>query len=73
MTEARKRAALEALDEALWEIDTEWDPTVVVAALIEHAVAIAVGRWEPERIRTVIAEVVDQALVEHVAELDRFK
>jgi hypothetical protein len=73
MTEARKRAALEALDEALWEIDTEWDPTVVVAALIEHAVAIAVGRWEPERVRTVIAEVVDQALVEHVAELDRFK
>jgi hypothetical protein len=67
MTEARKRAALEALDGALWEIDTEWDPTLVVAALIEHAVAIAVGRWEPEHARTVVAELVDAAFVEEEA------
>jgi hypothetical protein len=74
MTEARKREALEALSEALWEIDTDLnDRMVVVAALVEHAVAIAIGEWEPERVRTVIAELVDQALVEHVAELDRFK
>jgi hypothetical protein len=67
MTEARKRAALEVLSEALWEIDTEWDPTVVVAALVEHAVAIAVGRWEPERARTILAELVDAAFVEEEA------
>jgi hypothetical protein len=74
MTVARKRAALEVLSEALWEIDTDLnDRMVVVAALVEHAVAIAIGEWEPERVRTVIAELVDQALVEHVAELDRFK
>jgi hypothetical protein len=73
MTVARKRAALAALDEVLWEIDTENDPTVVIATLVEHAVAIAIGQWEPERVRTVIAELVDQVLVEHVAELDRFK
>ena len=46
---------------------------VVVAALVEHAVAIAIGEWEPERVRTVIAELADAALVEHVAVLDRFK
>jgi hypothetical protein len=67
MTEARKRAALEILDDALWEIDTEWDPTVVIAALVEHAVAIAVGRWEPEHARTVLAELVDAAFVEEEA------
>jgi hypothetical protein len=74
MTVARKREALEALSEALWEIDTDLnDRMVVVAALVEHAVAIAIGEWEPERVRTVIAELADAALVEHVAELDRFK
>jgi hypothetical protein len=74
MTVARKREALEALSEALWEIDTDLnDRMVVVAALVEHAVAIATGEWEPGRVRTVIAELVDQALVEHVAELDRLK
>jgi hypothetical protein len=64
MTSARKRAALAALDEVLWEIDTEDDPMVVIAALVEHAVAIAVGEWKPEHVRTVIAELVDQAPVE---------
>lgn len=74
MTVARKREALEALSEALWEIDTDLnDRMVVVAALVEHAVAIAIGEWEPERVRTIIAELADAALVEHVAELDRFK
>jgi hypothetical protein len=64
MTSARKRAALAAVDEVLWKIDTENDSIVVVAALVEHAVAIAVGEWEPERVRTVVAELVDAALVE---------
>jgi hypothetical protein len=73
MTSARKRAALEILGDALWEIDTEWDPTMVVAALIEHAVAIAVGEWEPEHARTVVAELVDMALTEELAELDRHR
>jgi hypothetical protein len=40
---------------------------VVIAALIEHAAAIAVGRWEPEHARTVIAELVDAAFVEEEA------
>jgi hypothetical protein len=70
MTSARKREALEALSEALWEIDTDLnDRMVVVAALVEHAVAIAIGEWEPERVKTVIAELVDQALVEEEAVL----
>jgi hypothetical protein len=64
MTDARKRAALAALDEVLWKIDTENDPMVVIAALIEHAVAIATGKWEPEHVRTVIAELADAAFVE---------
>jgi hypothetical protein len=64
MTSARKRAALAALDEVLWEIDTEDDPMVVIAALVEHTVAIAVGQWKPKHVRTVIAELVDVALVE---------
>jgi hypothetical protein len=67
MTDARKRAALEVLSEALWEIDTEDDPMVVVAALVEHAVATAVGGWGPERARTVVAELVDAAFVEEEA------
>ena len=37
MTGARKRAALEVLSEALWEIDTEDDPMVVVAELVDAA------------------------------------
>jgi hypothetical protein len=65
MTSVRKREALEALSEALWEIDTDLnDRMVVVAALVEHAVAIATGEWKPEHVRTVITELVDQALVE---------
>ena len=64
MTVVRKREALDALDEVLWEIDTEDDPMVVIAALVEHAVAIATGEWEPEHVRTVIAVLVDAALVE---------
>jgi hypothetical protein len=64
MTSERKRAALAALNEVLWEIDTADDPMVVVAALVEHAVGIATGQWEPEHVRTVIAELVDAALVE---------
>jgi hypothetical protein len=67
MTVARKRAALAALSEVLWEIDTEDDPMVVIAALVEHAVAIAVGEWKPEHVRAVIAELVDAALVEEEA------
>jgi hypothetical protein len=67
MTSARKRAALAAVNEVLWEIDTEDDPMVVIAALVEHAVAIATGEWEPEHVRTVIAELVDAALVEEEA------
>jgi hypothetical protein len=67
MTVARKRAALAAVDEMLWEIDTEDDPMVVIAALVEHAVAIAIGEWEPDHVRTVIAELVDAALVEEEA------
>jgi hypothetical protein len=67
MTSARKRAALAAVDEVLWEIDTEDDPMVVVAALVEHAVATAVGGWGPERARTVVAELVDAAFVEEEA------
>jgi hypothetical protein len=67
VTIARKCAALEALSEALWEIDTQDDPMVVVAALVEHAVATAVGRWGPERARTVVAELVDAAFVEEEA------
>jgi hypothetical protein len=51
----------------LWQVDTEGDPMVVIAALIEHAAAIAVGRWEPEHARTVIAELVDAAFVEEEA------
>jgi uncharacterized protein (DUF2336 family) len=39
----------------------------------EHAVAIAAGKWEPEHVRTVIAELVDAALVEEGAELDRYR
>jgi hypothetical protein len=69
MTEARKRDALEALSEALLEIDTEDDPMVVIAALVEHAVAIATGKWEPEHARTVVAELVDAAFVEEEAAL----
>ena len=68
MTSARKRAALAALDEVLWEIDTENDPMVVISALVEHAVAIAIGKWEPERVRTIIAELADAALVESSGE-----
>jgi hypothetical protein len=68
----RKLAALEILNGALWKIDTEDDPTVVVAALVEHAVAIAPGEWEPERARTVVAELVDAAFVEEGAKLDRW-
>jgi hypothetical protein len=67
MTVARKRAALAALNEVLWEIDTEDDPMVVIASLVEHAVAIAVGQWKTEHARTVIAELVDAALVEEGA------
>jgi hypothetical protein len=55
------------VNEVLWEIDTEDDPMVVIAALVEHAVAIATGEWEPEHVRTVIAELVDAALVEEEA------
>jgi hypothetical protein len=69
MTSARKRVALEVLNGALWEIDTEDDPTVVVAALLEHAVAIATGEWEPERARAVVAELLDAAFVEEEAVL----
>jgi hypothetical protein len=69
MTSARKRVALEVLNGALWEIDTEDDPTVVVAALLEHAVAIATGEWEPERARAVGAELVDAASIEEEAVL----
>jgi hypothetical protein len=69
MTDARKRAALEVLNGALWEIDTEDDPMVVVAALVEHAVATALGRWGPERARMVVAELVDAAFVEEGASL----
>jgi hypothetical protein len=68
----RKLAALEILNGALWKIDTEDDPTVVVAALVEHAVAIATGEWEPERARTVVAELVEAAFVEEGAKLDRW-
>jgi hypothetical protein len=64
MTVVRKRAALAAVDEVLWKIDTKDDPMVVIAALVEHAVAIAIGEWEPEHVRTVVAELVDAALVE---------
>jgi hypothetical protein len=52
------------VDEVLWKIDTKDDPMVVIAALVEHAVAIAIGEWEPEHVRTVVAELVDAALVE---------
>jgi hypothetical protein len=71
MTEARKRAALELLSEALWEVDTEDDPTVVVAALVEHAVATAVSRWGLERARAIVAELVDAAFVEEEAAASR--
>jgi hypothetical protein len=73
MTSARKRVALEVLNGALWEIDTEDDPTVVVAALLEHAVAIATGEWEPERARAVVAELADAAFIEEKAVLDRYR
>jgi hypothetical protein len=69
MTSARKRVALEVLNGALWEIDTEDDPTVVVAALLEHAVAIATGEWELAHAKTVVAELVDAAFVEEEAVL----
>jgi hypothetical protein len=66
--EERKRAALEILGEALFRFDDELgeanverDQTVVVAALIEHAVAIAAGVWGPDQARAVVHEIVDAA------------
>jgi hypothetical protein len=61
----RKLVALEVLNGALWEIDVDGnDRMMIVAALIECAVAIAVGEWAPERARTVVAELADAAFVE---------
>ena len=37
--------------------------SVVIRALLEHAVAIAHGQWEPAEVRRVINEIVDDVLV----------
>jgi hypothetical protein len=67
--EERKRAALEILSDALFRLEDELgeakvdrDQMVIVAALIEHAVAVAVGVWGPDQARAVVHEIVDAAL-----------
>jgi hypothetical protein len=67
MTSARIHAVLEALNGALWEVDTEDDPMVVIGMLVALAAAIAAGEWEPERARTIVGELVDAAFVEEEA------
>ena len=43
-----KERAIEVLAHALWHIDDgSIDEAVVIRALLEHAVAIAHGQWEP--------------------------
>ena len=56
--------AIEVLAQALWHIDDgSIDEAVVIRALLEHAVAIAHGQWEPAVVRRVINEIVDDVLV----------
>ena len=43
-----KERAIEVLADTLWHID-DIDEAVVIRALLEHAVAIAHGQWEPAR------------------------
>jgi hypothetical protein len=58
------RAAIEVLAQALWRIDDgSIDQAVVIRALLEHAVAIAHGQWEPAVVRRVINAIVDDVLV----------
>src|SRR5262245_44280152 len=59
---ARKRNALQKIDDLLWEID-DGDVMVTVAALIEHAASTAVTAWGMEKARTTMPELLDQALV----------
>jgi hypothetical protein len=57
-----KERAIEVLAHRLWHID-DFDEAVVIRALLEHAVAIAHGQWEPAEVRRVINEIVDDVLV----------
>jgi hypothetical protein len=57
-----KKRAIEVLADTLWHID-DIDEAVVIRALLEHAVAIAHGQWEPAEVRRVINEIVDEVLV----------
>ena len=57
-----KERAIEVLAHTLWHID-DIDEAVVIRALLEHAVAIAHGQWEPAEVRRVINEIVDDVLV----------
>jgi len=59
---ARKRNALQKIDDLLWEID-DGDVMVIVAALIEHAASTAVTAWKAEKARATLHELLDQALV----------
>jgi hypothetical protein len=59
-----KQRAIEVLVNALWHIDDgSIDEAVVIRALLEHAVAIAHGQWEPAEVRRAINEIVDDVLV----------
>src|SRR5580700_6926833 len=66
--EERKRTALSILGAALFQIEDELgeakvhrDQMVIVAALIEQAVAVALDVWEPDKARVVVHEIVDAA------------
>jgi len=55
---ARKRNALQKIDDLLWEID-DGDVMVIVAALIEHVASTAVTAWEAEKARATLHELLD--------------
>jgi len=78
--EERKRIAVDVIGEALFRLEdklgeakVDRDQTVIVAALIEHAVAVALSVWKPDNARAVVHEVVDAAFTEGEAEIDRFR
>jgi hypothetical protein len=77
--EERKRTALSILGAALFQIEDELgeakvhrDQMVIVAALIEHAVAVALDVWEPDKARVVVHEIVDAAFTQEEATIAGF-
>ena len=76
--EEKKRIALEVIGEVLFQLDDELgakvdhDRTIIVAALLEHAVATAVTAWGPEKARPIVHEIVEAAFVEEEAVEGRF-